>query len=84
MPRADTVQDVVSDILAGCARPRVSYPGVAMTDATRANVALLAFCQALSMTGLNVLVTTSSLVGYSLLEDKAFATLPMICERRRW
>lgn len=48
-----------------------------MTDATRANVALLAFCQALSMTGLNILVTTSSLVGYSLLEDKAFATLPM-------
>jgi MFS family permease len=48
-----------------------------MTDATRANVALLAFCQALSMTGLNILVTTSSLVGHSLLEDKAFATLPM-------
>lgn len=46
-----------------------------LADARR-NALLLAFCQALAMTGTTIMVTTSSLVGYSLLDDKAWATLP--------
>ena len=37
---------------------------------------LLTLCQALAMTGNNILATTASLVGYSLLIDKSWATLP--------
>ncbi|MBV9521455.1 MAG: MFS transporter, partial [Alphaproteobacteria bacterium] len=40
------------------------------------NVALLALCQALAMTGNNIIATTASLVGNALLIDKAWATLP--------
>jgi len=40
------------------------------------NVGLLALCQALAMTGNNILAITASLVGYSLLVDKSWATLP--------
>jgi MFS family permease len=43
---------------------------------TRLNVALLTLCQALTMTGNNILATTASLVGFSLLVDKSWATLP--------
>src|SRR4051794_16345938 len=42
----------------------------------RSNVALLTLCQALTMTGNNILATTASLVGFSLLIDKSWATLP--------
>jgi MFS family permease len=42
----------------------------------RINVALLTLCQALTMTGNNILATTAALVGYSLLVDKSWATLP--------
>jgi MFS family permease len=42
----------------------------------RANVLVLALCQALAMTGMNILTTTSSLVGFSLAPDHALATLP--------
>jgi MFS family permease len=42
----------------------------------RINVALLTLCQALTMTGNNILATTASLVGFSLLIDKSWATLP--------
>lgn len=41
------------------------------------NVWLLSFCQALMNSGNILLVTTSSLVGYHLAEDKALATLPL-------
>jgi MFS family permease len=42
----------------------------------RTNVALLTLCQALTMTGNSILATTASLVGFSLLVDKSWATLP--------
>ena len=42
----------------------------------RTNVLLLTLCQALTMTGNNILATTAVLVGYSLLVDKSWATLP--------
>jgi MFS family permease len=42
----------------------------------RLNVLLLTLCQALGMTGNNILATTAALVGYSLLVDKTWATLP--------
>jgi MFS family permease len=42
----------------------------------RINVALLTLCQALGMTGNNILATTAALVGFSLLNDKSWATLP--------
>jgi MFS family permease len=48
---------------------------MALTGARR-NVFILALCQALAMTGNNILATTSSLVGYSLVVDKSWATLP--------
>jgi MFS family permease len=42
----------------------------------RRNVLLLTLCQALAMTSNNILAITASLVGYSLLVDKSWATLP--------
>lgn len=45
--------------------------------AVKANVALLALCQALSMTSTNVIMVVTGLVGLSLAEDKAFATVPL-------
>ena len=42
----------------------------------RVNVLLLTLCQALGMTANNILATTAALVGYSLLVDKTWATLP--------
>lgn len=42
----------------------------------RVNVLLLTLCQALGMTANNSLATTAALVGYSLLVDKTWATLP--------
>jgi MFS family permease len=49
-------------------------PGTA--GRARLNVLLLTLCQALGMTGNNILATTAALVGYSLLVDKTWATLP--------
>lgn len=40
------------------------------------NVPLLALCQALLVTGMSFLVSTSVLVGYNLAIDKSYATLP--------
>ncbi len=45
--------------------------------AAKANVALLALCQALSMTSTNVIMVVTGLVGLSLADDKAFATVPL-------
>jgi MFS family permease len=47
-----------------------------VSHGSRRNVFLLALCQALAMTGNNILATTSSLVGYSLVVEKSWATLP--------
>jgi MFS family permease len=44
--------------------------------ADKANVLVLALCQALAMTGMSILATTSSLVGFSLAPSKTLATLP--------
>jgi MFS family permease len=45
-------------------------------SSVKRNVLLLAICQALAMTGMNILTTTASLVGFSLAPEKALATLP--------
>lgn len=41
------------------------------------NVALLALCQALSMTCMTVLITVAALIGNALAADKTLATLPL-------
>lgn len=41
------------------------------------NVFLLAFCQAMMMTGNSLIVATAALVGYLLAEDKSLATIPL-------
>ncbi|HJM48802.1 MAG TPA: MFS transporter, partial [Alphaproteobacteria bacterium] len=41
------------------------------------NVAVLAGCQALLLTGNAILIALSPLVGFALAPDKAFATLPV-------
>lgn len=43
----------------------------------RVNVWLLSFCQAMMNTGNVLLLSTSALVGYHLVEDKSLATLPL-------
>jgi len=48
-----------------------------LRDPSLRNVALLAFCQALSMTCLSLLITISALVGSLLAVDPALATLPL-------
>jgi len=45
-------------------------------DSARRNVFLLAACQALLLTNAVTLIAISSLAGYALTENKAFATLP--------
>jgi MFS family permease len=45
-------------------------------DSARRNVILLACCQALLLTNAVTLVTIGALAGYSVAQDKAFATLP--------
>ncbi len=49
----------------------------ARPDPTRLNVFLLACCQALSMTGMSLVITVSALVGSLLAPDRAYATLPV-------
>ncbi len=46
-------------------------------DSARRNVAVLAACQGLLLTGNAILVAFSPLVGYDLAADKAYATLPI-------
>ncbi|MGF1611621.1 MAG: MFS transporter [Kiloniellales bacterium] len=41
------------------------------------NVVLLAICQGLAMSGSALIITVAALVGHSLAEDKALATLPL-------
>ena len=45
-------------------------------DASRRNVFLLACCQALLLTNAVTLISIGALAGYSLAQDKAWATLP--------
>jgi MFS family permease len=44
---------------------------------TKKNVALLAICQALSMTSLTMLFTVAALIGSQLASDRSLATLPI-------
>jgi MFS family permease len=44
---------------------------------TKKNVALLAICQALSMTSITMLFTVAALIGSQLVRDRSFATLPI-------
>lgn len=46
-------------------------------DHTRRNVLLLALCQAISNSGMTMLIVVSALAGNSLAPDKALATLPL-------
>lgn len=46
-------------------------------DPVRRNVLLLAICQAVSNSGTSMLAAVAALVGYSLVDDKSFATLPL-------
>ena len=46
-------------------------------DPTAKNVTLLAICQGLAMSASSLTFTIMALVGYSLAEDKAYATLPI-------
>jgi len=44
------------------------------------NVPLLAFCQAMAMSGASLMVATAALVGLELAEDKSFSTLPLAAQ----
>jgi len=46
-------------------------------NSAKRNVAVLAACQALLMTGTSILITLGGLVGYALADDKSLATLPV-------
>ncbi|MCG8694356.1 MAG: MFS transporter [Minwuiales bacterium] len=49
-----------------------------MNDAlTKKNVAILGVCQALFNSSMSILIALGALVGFSLVDDKAFATLPV-------
>ena len=54
-----------------------SAPSSLLSDPARRNVLLLACCQAFGATGTSMLAAVASLVGYSLVEDKSLATLPV-------
>jgi len=41
------------------------------------NIPVLAFCQAMAMSGASLLIASSALVGYELAEDKSLSTLPL-------
>jgi MFS family permease len=51
--------------------------GAMSRASSRRNVLFLALCQALFMTSTSAIVTTAALIGYSLSDDKALATLPL-------
>jgi len=44
------------------------------------NVPILAFCQAMSMSGASLMVATAALVGLELAEDKSLSTLPLAAQ----
>lgn len=46
-------------------------------DPTKLNVALLAVCQSLGMTGTSIMMIVAGLAGYTLAEDKNLATVPL-------
>ena len=46
----------------------------------RRNVALLAICQALMMSGTSLIITTAALVGFELAENRSWATLPLAAQ----
>ena len=46
-------------------------------NAFRRNIPLLAICQALMLSGTSMIVTSASLVGFELAENKSWATLPL-------
>lgn len=48
-----------------------------MQSKMKFNVGLLALCQALMMTAMSLMITTSALVGFALATDKKLATLPL-------
>lgn len=48
-----------------------------VADPTRRNVLVLAACQAMGTSANSVMVAVATLVGYSLVEDKSLATLPI-------
>lgn len=41
------------------------------------NIPVLAFCQAMAMSGASLLIASSALVGYELAEDKSLSTIPL-------
>ena len=41
------------------------------------NIPVLAFCQAMAMSGASLLIASAALVGYELAEDKSLSTLPL-------
>ena len=41
------------------------------------NVPILAFCQAMSMSGASLMIASAALVGLELAEDKLLTTLPL-------
>lgn len=47
-----------------------------LQNSFKRNVPILALCQALFMSGTSLIVATTALVGFSLAEDKTFASLP--------
>ena len=57
--------------------PTDSATVVVSRTARRRNVLLLALCQAFFMTSTSAIVTSAALIGHSLSDDKALATLPL-------
>ncbi len=55
----------------------LSSKGFGGDRATGRNVTVLAFCQALAMSGSSMVATMSALVGLELADDKSLATLPV-------
>jgi MFS family permease len=51
------------------------------THQAKKNVALLAGCQALAMTGNTILLTIGALIAATLVEDKSLATLPLAIQQ---
>ena len=67
----------MTDLPASGDAARSDPGGSAAGDPTIKNVVLLSICQALAMSGTSLIMTVSALVGFSLAEDKALATLPL-------
>ncbi|MGB1612453.1 MAG: MFS transporter [Arenicellales bacterium] len=52
---------------------------MAISPSLRRNVLILSGCQALMLSGSSLMIATSALIGFSLSEDKLWATLPIGC-----